>query len=127
MRMNLLSTVAMSAIAAAVVWSGQVSADDARGGGSDHGQHDNDSHHGSSPQNQVRTATPIKHFVYMLQGDRSFDNYFGTYPGADGEMKGWKLDLLRAHEELVRRSNSSAVTWLGARLIVELPVSPPDV
>jgi phospholipase C len=28
--------------------------------------------------------TPIKHFVYMLQGDRSFDNYFGTYPGADG-------------------------------------------
>ncbi len=25
----------------------------------------------------------IKHFVYMIQGDRSFDNYFGTYPGAD--------------------------------------------
>lgn len=30
------------------------------------------------------TTTPIKHFVYLLQGDRSFDNYFGTYPGADG-------------------------------------------
>jgi phospholipase C len=30
------------------------------------------------------TSTPIKHFVYMMQGDRSFDNYFGTYPGADG-------------------------------------------
>lgn len=30
------------------------------------------------------TTTPIKHFVYMLQGDRSFDNYFGTYPGAKG-------------------------------------------
>lgn len=30
------------------------------------------------------TQTPIKHFVYMLQGDRSFDNYFGTYPGAEG-------------------------------------------
>ncbi|HEY0167430.1 MAG TPA: alkaline phosphatase family protein [Jatrophihabitans sp.] len=28
--------------------------------------------------------TPIEHFVYMLQGDRSFDNYFGTYPGAEG-------------------------------------------
>lgn len=27
---------------------------------------------------------PIKHFIYMLQGDRSFDNYFGTYPGAEG-------------------------------------------
>lgn len=30
------------------------------------------------------TATPIKHFVFLMQGDRSFDNYFGTYPGADG-------------------------------------------
>jgi phospholipase C len=30
------------------------------------------------------TATPIKHFIFLMQGDRSFDNYFGTYPGADG-------------------------------------------
>ncbi len=30
------------------------------------------------------TKTPIKHFVYLMQGDRTFDNYFGTYPGADG-------------------------------------------
>ncbi|MEO6502298.1 MAG: alkaline phosphatase family protein [Jatrophihabitantaceae bacterium] len=30
------------------------------------------------------STTPIKHFVYMLQGDRSFDNYFGTYPGVEG-------------------------------------------
>ncbi len=30
------------------------------------------------------TTTPIKHFLFLLQGDRSFDNYFGTYPGADG-------------------------------------------
>jgi len=29
-------------------------------------------------------ATKIEHFVYMLQGDRSFDHYFGTYPGAEG-------------------------------------------
>ncbi|MCW2648637.1 MAG: hypothetical protein JWP07_4746 [Pseudonocardiales bacterium] len=28
-------------------------------------------------------ATPIQHFVYMMQGDRSFDNYFGSYPGTD--------------------------------------------
>ena len=31
-----------------------------------------------------RTATPIRHFVYLMQSDRTFDNYFGTYPGADG-------------------------------------------
>jgi phospholipase C len=30
------------------------------------------------------TATPIEHFVYLMQGDRTFDNYFGTFPGADG-------------------------------------------
>jgi phospholipase C len=28
--------------------------------------------------------TPIKHFLFLLQGDRSFDNYFGSYPGANG-------------------------------------------
>jgi len=38
---------------------------------------------GAAPAAHTAT-TPIKHFVYMLQGDRSFDNYFGTYPGADG-------------------------------------------
>jgi phospholipase C len=30
------------------------------------------------------TRTPIEHFVYLMQGDRTFDNYFGTYPGAAG-------------------------------------------
>src|SRR5258705_5039254 len=30
------------------------------------------------------TATPIQHFIFLMQGDRTFDNYFGTYPGADG-------------------------------------------
>jgi phospholipase C len=30
------------------------------------------------------TATPIKHIVVLMQSGHSFDNYFGTYPGADG-------------------------------------------
>lgn len=29
-------------------------------------------------------TTPIEHFVFLMQGDRSFDNFFGTFPGADG-------------------------------------------
>jgi phospholipase C len=29
-------------------------------------------------------TTPIEHFVFLMQGDRTFDNYFGTYPGANG-------------------------------------------
>jgi phospholipase C len=36
------------------------------------------------PAEQAATATPIKHFVYLMQESRSFDEYFGTYPGADG-------------------------------------------
>jgi phospholipase C len=30
------------------------------------------------------TKTPIKHFVTLLQENHSFDNYFGTFPGANG-------------------------------------------
>lgn len=37
-------------------------------------------HAGADPA----TATPIRHFIFLMQGDRTFDNYFGTYPGADG-------------------------------------------
>jgi phospholipase C len=29
-------------------------------------------------------ATPIRHVVTVMQENHSFDNYFGTYPGADG-------------------------------------------
>lgn len=39
---------------------------------------------GTGPAKASRTATPIKHFVYLMQGGRTFDNYFGTYRGADG-------------------------------------------
>jgi phospholipase C len=28
--------------------------------------------------------TPIRHFMVLLQENHTFDNYFGTYPGADG-------------------------------------------
>jgi phospholipase C len=30
------------------------------------------------------TKTPIKHFIALMQENHSFDNYFGSYPGADG-------------------------------------------
>jgi phospholipase C len=37
---------------------------------------------------QHQAVTPVKHFVFLMQGGRSFDNYFGTYPGADGLSAG---------------------------------------
>ncbi len=33
---------------------------------------------------EPQPTTPIKHFLFLMQGDRTFDNYFGTYPGANG-------------------------------------------
>jgi phospholipase C len=32
----------------------------------------------------VPAASPIEHLVVLMQSGHSFDNYFGTYPGADG-------------------------------------------
>lgn len=29
-------------------------------------------------------SNPIKHIVFFIKENRTFDNYFGTYPGADG-------------------------------------------
>lgn len=38
----------------------------------------------SSNPEDSQTKTPIKHFVVLMQENHTFDNYFGTYPGADG-------------------------------------------
>ena len=51
-------------------------------------------HHAQTPTSSITTpSTPpvipsgihkIKHVVIIMQENRSFDQYFGTYPGADG-------------------------------------------
>ena len=38
----------------------------------------------TSPVNQVAGIHKIKHVVVIMQENRSFDSYFGTFPGADG-------------------------------------------
>jgi phospholipase C len=47
---------------------------------------------GSSPEG-LKTTTPIKHLVVIMQENHSFDNYFGTYPGADGYPAGLKMPV----------------------------------
>jgi phospholipase C len=42
----------------------------------------------ASPAEDAPTTTPIKHVVWMMQDNHSFDSYFGTYPGADGIPSG---------------------------------------
>ena len=40
--------------------------------------------HAQSSVNEPPTKTPIKHFIVLMQENHTFDNYFATYPGANG-------------------------------------------
>ena len=41
----------------------------------------------SAYQSETKTSTPIQHFIVVMQQNHTFDNYFGTYPGANGIPK----------------------------------------
>jgi phospholipase C len=43
----------------------------------------------------TKTKTPIKHFVFLMQENHTFDNYFGTRPGVDGIPAGTCMPLVR--------------------------------
>lgn len=43
--------------------------------------------------NSEESRTPIKHIIVISQGKRSFDNYFGTFPGANGIAKNLTVPL----------------------------------
>ncbi len=43
---------------------------------------------------------PVKHFVYIIQENITFDHYFGTFPGADGIPKGVKLSYMPGGERI---------------------------
>ena len=45
----------------------------------------------SATAGQASTNTPIEHFIYIIQENHSFDNYFGTFPGANGIPAGTRL------------------------------------
>ena len=38
----------------------------------------------SASQSESGTSTPIEHLIFVMQQNHTFDNYFGTYPGANG-------------------------------------------
>jgi len=49
---------------------------------------------------QIATRTPIKHVIYLMQENHSFDNYFGTYPGANGIPTGICMPRRAAQPQL---------------------------
>ena len=68
-------------------------------------------------------TTPIKHFVSLMQENHSFDNYFGTYPGADGipEDTCMPVDPARPGRRASSRSTSATASS------PDLPARPQDV
>ena len=42
----------------------------------------------SAAQSENDPNTPIEHFIVVMQQNHTFDNYFGTYPGANGIPEG---------------------------------------
>ena len=40
----------------------------------------------------VPGQNPIKHVIFIVKENRTFDHYFGTYPGADGATEGGTLE-----------------------------------
>ena len=43
----------------------------------------------------LRTRWPIKHVVFLIKENRTFDNLFGTFPGADGARVGMDRGVQR--------------------------------
>lgn len=62
-------------------------------------------------------ATPIRHFITLMQENHTFDNYFGTYPGVDGLVPGTCVPV-----DLFNPKNTSCVRpyHIGYRPIRDL-------
>ena len=63
----------------------------------------------------AQPATPIEHFVVLMQENHSFDNYFGTFPGADGippAIPACRCRARRAGRAASGRSGSGAARFL---------------
>jgi len=57
---------------------------DASGGGGGDASGSGGDDASSMPDAPVTTDTPIKHVVVIVKENHTFDNYFGTFPGAEG-------------------------------------------
>ncbi len=70
--------------------------------------------YGASPPT-VQTRWPIKRVVYLMLENRSFDNIFGTFPGADGARSGVRageeVPLIRCPEWLPGDLPHDLVSW----------------
>ena len=62
------------------------------------------SHHRSSP------STPISHVVIVIQENRSFDNFFSTFPGANGTTVGAAIPMPSPIAETCAENGQRVIT-----------------
>jgi phospholipase C len=65
----------------------------------------------------TKTKTPIKHFVSLMQQNHSFDNYFGTYPNANGIPENLCMPINPARP----RAKCIKPFHIGDRVVPDLP------
>jgi len=65
----------------------------------------------------TKTKTPIKHFVSLMQQNHSFDNYFGTYPHANGIPENQCMPINPARP----RAKCIKPFHIGDRVVPDLP------
>ena len=65
---------------------------------------------------EPRARTPVDRVVFLMQENHSFDNYFGTYPGADGVPKGTCMPWNPANPKL----GCVQPFWIEGRQVVDL-------
>ncbi len=70
----------------------------------------------TSSGHERHPATPIEHFVFLMQENHSFDNYFGTRPGVDGIPAGTCMPRDPGKQEL----GCVAPFAIGDRAIMDL-------
>ena len=69
-------------------------------------------------------SNPIKHIVFFIKENRTFDNYFGTYPGADGattaiDSQGNSVPLMHQKDQIPDISHSyvdARLAWDNGRM-----------
>ena len=75
------------------VWRFWPASSGARTAGQSPGQSPSGS--GPTPTTIVPGKNPIKHVIFMVKENRTFDHYFGLYPGADGATVGRRSTAAR--------------------------------
>ena len=78
----------MVVLALAIAWQFWPSAGGERAHGGEPGGTGNGDGGQGSPTETPPGQNPIQHVIFLVKENRSFDHYFGKYPGADGATEG---------------------------------------